>query len=41
MKRFVVAVLSASLALPALAEEPPNWREETLTGDWNGARTGM
>ena len=41
MKRFAIAMLSASLALPALAEEIPNWREETLTGDWNGARTAL
>ncbi|HCX34809.1 MAG TPA: carbohydrate porin, partial [Rhodocyclaceae bacterium] len=34
------ALLAAGfgLAMPCAAEEAPNWKEDTLTGDWNGAR---
>lgn len=37
--KFMLAALAVSNA--ALAEEAPDWRAETLSGDWGGARASL
>lgn len=41
MKHFFLSLLAASLPLSSLAADAPNYAEDTLTGDWGGARSAM
>ncbi|HEX5364138.1 MAG TPA: carbohydrate porin, partial [Gallionella sp.] len=38
-KKLMMVALAASNA--AMAEEAPDWRAETLSGDWGGARSSL
>lgn len=37
----ILALLAVSYSAVALAEDAPNFKEDTLTGDWGGSRTKM
>lgn len=41
MKCFLLTLLAASLPLSSLAADAPNYAEDTLSGDWGGARSAM
>lgn len=38
---LLTPVLLALLAFPALAEDAPNYKQDTLTGDWGGVRSSL
>src|SRR3990167_7315711 len=40
-KILCTTAIISCLSLSAFAEELPNYKKETLTGDWNGARDSL
>jgi porin len=40
-KSLFLSLLAATLPLSSIAAETPNYAEDTLTGDWGGARSAM